>query len=85
MRVKILDAWCWGLPVISTAVGAEGTGGTEGEHLLLADAGDDFADQLIHVLQDSGLARRLSENGRAMVEQRYDWREVYRAWDQVYH
>ncbi len=85
MRVKILDAWCWGLPVISTTLGAEGTGGEDGEHLLLADDEDHFAEQVIRVLQDPGLATRLSDNGRAMVEQRYDWREVYRAWDEVYH
>ena len=24
MRVKILDAWRWGLPVVSTSIGAEG-------------------------------------------------------------
>jgi len=85
MRVKILDAWCWGLPVISTTLGAEGSGGEDGEHLLLADTPTHFAEQLIRVLQDPGLARRLSDNGRAMVEQKYDWREVYRAWDEIYH
>jgi hypothetical protein len=25
VRVKILDAWCWGLPVTTTRVGAEGS------------------------------------------------------------
>ena len=85
MRVKILDAWCWGLPVISTTIGAEGLGVTDGEQLLLADTAELFAEQLIHVLQDHTLAARLSDSGRATVEQRYDWRKVYRAWDQVYH
>jgi glycosyltransferase involved in cell wall biosynthesis len=85
MRVKILDAWCWGLPVISTTLGAEGSGGEDGQHFLLADAPCHFADQLIRVLQDPGLATRLSDNGRALVEQRYDWREVYQAWGEVYH
>lgn len=85
MRVKILDAWCWGLPVVSTPIGAEGLDATDGEHLLLAETADAFASHVIGVLRDRALAARLSDGGRAVVEQRYDWRQVYQAWDQVYH
>ena len=85
MRVKILDAWCWALPIVSTRVGAEGIRTSDGENILLADEAADFADALIRVLTDAGLARRLSENGRATVETSYDWRKVYQAWEQVYH
>jgi glycosyltransferase involved in cell wall biosynthesis len=85
MRVKILDAWSWGLPVVSTTVGAEGISTIDGENLLIADDEETFADSLIRVMQESNLARRLSENGRTTVETLYDWRRVYKAWDQVYH
>ena len=84
MRVKILDAWCWGLPVISTAVGAEGLRAVDGDQLVIADTADAFSAALIRVLQDREFAGRLSAHGRAAVEEHYDWREVYRAWDQVY-
>ena len=85
MRVKILDAWCWGLPIVSTTVGAEGIDIAPGENILVADEPRAFADALVRVLQDESLASRIASNGRAMVEARYDWRTVYRAWDQVYH
>jgi glycosyltransferase involved in cell wall biosynthesis len=85
MRVKILEAWCWGLPVVSTSVGAEGIRTAPGRNLLIADDEELFADSVISVLQDRGIARRLSNNGRATVETFYDWRNVYKAWDQVYH
>ncbi len=84
MRVKILDAWCWGLPVVSTTVGAEGLRTATGENLLIADDEQTFADSVIRVLQNSDVAQRLSDGGRATVEQFYDWREAYRAWDQIY-
>ena len=84
MRVKILDAWSWALPVVSTTVGAEGIRATAGEDLLVADTADAFADALIRVLGDQALARRLSRAGRSTVEALYDWRKVYRAWDRVY-
>jgi glycosyltransferase involved in cell wall biosynthesis len=85
MRVKILDAWSWGLPVVSTSVGAEGIGAVHGENLLIANDAESFAHCLVRVMQERALAQRLSENGRAAVEMHYDWRKVYKAWDQIYH
>ncbi|MGE0464799.1 MAG: glycosyltransferase family 4 protein [Vicinamibacterales bacterium] len=84
MRVKILDAWCWGVPVVSTTVGAEGLHAAHDENLLLADDEDAFADAVIRLIRDRGMAGRLADNGRATVEHHYDWRKVYTAWDDVY-
>jgi glycosyltransferase involved in cell wall biosynthesis len=84
MRVKILDAWCWKLPVVSTTVGAEGTEARADQNILLADDDESFADSVIKVLRDKNLAARLAENGRSTVEESYDWKKVYAAWDQIY-
>ena len=77
MRVKILDAWQWGLPVVSTTLGAEGIEARPGENILLADDPATFAAAVVRVLRDPHLARRLRENGRSWVERHYDWRAVY--------
>jgi len=84
MRVKILDAWCWALPIVSTSIGAEGIRTEAGANILLADEADAFANSVIGVLTDPSLAKRLADNGRATVETLYDWRVVYQAWDRVY-
>jgi glycosyltransferase involved in cell wall biosynthesis len=84
MRVKILDAWCWGLPIISTTVGAEGMHALHGENLLLADDDASFADAVISTIQNRQAAKRLADNGRATVESHYDWKKVYTAWDRIY-
>jgi glycosyltransferase involved in cell wall biosynthesis len=84
MRVKILDAWCRALPVVSTSIGAEGIRTSHGDNVLLCDSEAAFADDLIRVLRDPVLARRLADNGRATVEAEYDWRNTYLAWDAVY-
>jgi glycosyltransferase involved in cell wall biosynthesis len=84
MRVKILDAWQWGIPIVSTTIGAEGLDVCPGENILLADEAAEFADCVIRVLADGHLARRLRENGRRWVQERYDWRRVYRQVDGVY-
>jgi glycosyltransferase involved in cell wall biosynthesis len=84
MRVKILDAWCHGLPVISTRLGAEGLLARDGENVLLADGAEAFAHAVVRVLREPALAARLAAGGRRTVEAEYDWRRVYPAWDDVY-
>jgi glycosyltransferase involved in cell wall biosynthesis len=84
MRVKILDAWCWGLPVVTTCVGAEGIQVQDGKNALVADTPDGFAQAVVRILREPGLAPRLAAGGRRSVEAHYDWHQVYRAWDQVY-
>ncbi len=84
MRVKILDAWRWGLPVVSTSIGAEGISIDDGENILIADDARSFADAVLSVLHNETIARHLREEGRRSAERNYDWRSVYRAWDEIY-
>jgi glycosyltransferase involved in cell wall biosynthesis len=84
MRVKILDAWNWALPVVSTSIGAEGLHYKDGHNLLIADQPHQFASAIISVLRDPELASRLSAAGRETVQSLYNWREVYKAWDELY-
>jgi glycosyltransferase involved in cell wall biosynthesis len=84
MRVKILDAWCWGLPIVSTTVGAEGLRAVDGDNLLIADQDDVFADAVVRLLRNRRTAEHLADGGRATVEKFYDWATLYPAWDRVY-
>jgi polysaccharide biosynthesis protein PslH len=84
MRVKILDAWCWGLPIVSTTIGAEGLAARHGDNLLLADTAEDFASAVVSLLNNPDLAKQLSLSGRRTVEQQYTWQHVYQAWDEIY-
>lgn len=84
MRVKILDAWQWGLPVVSTTIGAEGILTQHGENILLADDADAFADAVVDVLVDAELAYDLRVNGRSWVMQNYNWHTVYPQLDAIY-
>ena len=84
MRVKILDAWLWGLPIISTPIGAEGIELRDGENILLAEGAPAFADAVMRVLTDDTLNRQLRTNGRFWVASRYSWQTVYRRVDPIY-
>jgi glycosyltransferase involved in cell wall biosynthesis len=84
MRVKIVDAWMRGLPVVSTTVGAEGIQTRPGENILIADTPAAFAQATVRLLQNPDKGQRLAQAGRRWAEQHYNWRTVYRLWDQVY-
>lgn len=84
MRVKIVDAWCWGVPIASTTVGAEGIDVRDDENILIADDPQALADAVVRVLREPRLGERLRASGRAWVEDAYNWRRVYGAWDEVY-
>jgi glycosyltransferase involved in cell wall biosynthesis len=72
MRVKILDGLARGLPIVTTAIGCEGIDASDGTDLLVADTADDFARQVVRVLQDRPLAEALALSGRQLARRRYD-------------
>ena len=71
-------------PVISTTLGAEGLGVCAGEHLLIADEPERFADSIAS-LADSQSAQRIAEAGRRFAVARYDWQQCLRGLEDLYH
>jgi len=72
-RVKILEAWAAGVPVVSTPIGAEGLEARDGTHLYLASKPDAFARSVIELVRSEALRTKLLEAGRALYEARYNW------------
>jgi glycosyltransferase involved in cell wall biosynthesis len=77
-RFKILEAWAAGRAVVSTTLGAEGLDARDGEHLLLADNPNDFADAVVRLLNDSPLRARLGDSGWALYQARFTWPAAWR-------
>jgi glycosyltransferase involved in cell wall biosynthesis len=84
MRVKILDAWSRGIPIVSTTIGCEGIAVRDGENILIADEPHTFADAVTRIIQNPTFGRQLADNGRRWVEERYHWRRIYPALDKIY-
>ena len=84
MRVKILDAWMWGLPVVSTPIGAEGIEIQPGTSILIAAEASAFAEATCRLLTDQALNQQLRSAARSWVESRYAWQSVYSQVEQVY-
>ncbi|MEW6019089.1 MAG: glycosyltransferase family 4 protein, partial [Pseudomonadota bacterium] len=72
-RLKILESFAAGLPVVSTAKGAEGLDVESGRHLLIADTPADIAAAVTRVLTDEELHDRVVREALDLASNRYDW------------
>jgi glycosyltransferase involved in cell wall biosynthesis len=79
-RLKILEAWAAGVPVVSTTLGAEGLGARDGESLLLADGGPAFAEAVSRLLACIELRQSLGAAGRLLLEKEFTWET---AWEKL--
>lgn len=70
VRVKIIEAFGLGLPVVSTALGIEGLGAVDGEHAIIVAQVADLAAGLARV-SNLAVRQRLAANARALWEERY--------------
>jgi glycosyltransferase involved in cell wall biosynthesis len=77
MKVKVLDAMARGMPTVTTSVGAEGIDLEHGKHLLVADNPRDMADEVDRLLTDPQLWQQLQVNSRALISERYTWRQLF--------
>jgi glycosyltransferase involved in cell wall biosynthesis len=71
-RIKLLEAAAYGLPIVSTTIGAEGTTFRNGLHLLLADTEETFLRSCVYLLEKRQRAMELAHRARAKVAQDYD-------------
>jgi glycosyltransferase involved in cell wall biosynthesis len=78
-RVKILEAWAAGTPVVSTTIGAQGLAGRDQEHLLIADSPDRFAAAVSKLLDSAEDRLRIGTAGRRLYEERYTWQKAWKA------
>lgn len=84
MRIKILELFAHGKPVVSTSVGCEGIQVENGRELFIADSPVEFANSIINILKDNGLQKRLGTNGQELVRKHYSWEAVAEQLEQIY-
>jgi glycosyltransferase involved in cell wall biosynthesis len=77
-RLKILEAWAAGVPVVSTTLGAEGLGARDGESLLLADGGPAFAEAVSRLLACTDLRQSVGAAGRLLLEKEFTWETAWK-------
>lgn len=71
VKGKVGEALAHGLPVVTTPIGAEGMGLTDGESVLLADAPQAFAAAVVALYTQPELWQRLADNGHQRIAQHF--------------
>jgi O-antigen biosynthesis protein len=76
VRVKLLEAFAAGIPVVSTRLGAEGLAAEDGEICALADEPSAFARAILGLLADPGKSAEMARRARAEVVANRDMRKM---------
>jgi len=74
VRVKLLEAFAAGIPVVSTRLGAEGLTSQDGAICALADRPEEFARRVVDLLQHPEKAAAMACRAREEVEAKRDIR-----------
>jgi len=82
-RLKILEALSMKKAVVSTSVGCEGLDVQNGIHLLVENEPRRFAEAVIKLMNNPEMNASLGDNGRRLVEERYDWKAVFSGLDDI--
>lgn len=83
-RLKILEYWAMGKPVVSTSIGCEGLSASNGGNILIRDEPQAFASAVLSLLADADYAESLGVNARATVEAEYTWDRIGGCLRQLY-
>ncbi len=83
-RIKILEAFAYERPVVSTSIGAEGLEVTHEKNILIADDPSEFADRCIELLRNSGKRQEIASNAYRLVKEKYDIPVFHKKMDEVF-
>jgi len=82
-RVKILEAWAAGLPVVSTTLGAEGLEAVDGRDLMLADTADAIRGAINVLLGSRDWRDEMGASARRLYEHKYTWEAAWQCLDDI--
>jgi glycosyltransferase involved in cell wall biosynthesis len=67
MRMKLLEAFESGIPVITTSLGSRGLGATAGNDIVIAESALEFTEAIVALLADRERRDRVGAAGRQLV------------------
>jgi polysaccharide biosynthesis protein PslH len=82
-RLKVLEAFSAGIPVVSTSKGAEGIEAVSGRELVIADDPDRFAAAVIDVFDEPEHYREQARRALDLVRTRYSWSALVERLDEA--
>jgi polysaccharide biosynthesis protein PslH len=84
IRIKILEAMAAGKVVISTSMGAEGSGATDNKNILLANTPAEFSEAISKCLSDLSFLKETGKNASSFAKENYSLESISRKFDDYY-
>ncbi|HEX5758081.1 MAG TPA: glycosyltransferase, partial [Thermoanaerobaculia bacterium] len=84
VRIKVLEAWARGVPVVGTPEALAGLGVRDGVEAMVAGGAGPFAAAFARLAGEPGLAAALIAGGRAALAARHDPRRLARELLEIY-
>lgn len=82
---KILESMACGVPVVTTPLGKEGIDAKDKEEILIAENTEEFTDIIFNILDDEKLYKKIAQNARKLIEDKYDWKIIVKELEKVYN
>ena len=76
VSLKVLEAFATGTAMVATSMPCGDLQVRNGEHLLIAEEAEGFAENISKLLRDAELRRTIAKRARRLVEEQYDWEIV---------
>jgi len=73
IRIKVLDLFSYGMPIISTSIGCEGIPIDDGKNIIIANTPEEFFDSLNLIYEDDVLRMNLSQNAFKLIKREYSF------------
>lgn len=83
-RYKVLEAMASQTPIVATDIAVEGLGVENGTHVLTGNTANQMAKQIVKLLQQPSLQKKLATNGKKFVAANYDWESISQKLDLIY-
>lgn len=83
IKTKILEAMSMGVPVVTNDVGAEGIEAKDGQEFWVKNDSEAIAEQVDYLLNQYDAALSVAKAGRKLVENMYEWNNIYKEFGKI--
>jgi glycosyltransferase involved in cell wall biosynthesis len=72
IRIKIIEGMSYGVPVVSTIIGAEGINAKDSEEIMTADCAETMANKALTLINNVSTLENIRQNGFQFAKQHFD-------------
>ncbi len=83
-RLKNFETFASGLPVVTTSIGIGGTEAEDGKEVIIRDDPAQIAKATVELLNNPTLYKKIAENAKKMVKEKYDWDPIAEKLSKIY-